>query len=447
MKRIITPWASSGTKNTIPDAAVVPDVGVASYPIGFTPLNATPLTAGGVPVSEGDMNGVLNDVTDILSQNAQGIYFTYDSSYATAISGYPVNAVLAKSGAIGHWLNITAGNTANPDTGGAGWIDFSPKAIQNNSLNHATAAGTADAITATYSPAYAAWADGMTFFVKITAANTTTTPTVSTNGLAAKTIVFGNGIAVKANMLSVGMIAEFKYSSTLDKVLLQNPNLTGGLLNVQTFKTAGAFTYTPTPGTKYYIVDVCGGGGGGGGSSNCTGTQASVGAGGMSGAYGKGIYFPASPAATVAVTVGSAGVGGTVGVGPATAGGTSSFGALLSATGGAGATNGSAYVPPSYGDSFASGASTVMGSNILSIDSQYATLGASLSTTMIGKNGGANSQFGQGGRTSLSSGGSVAGVVGTGNGSGGGGAVTTASGTAKTGGNGTPGIVIVWEYM
>ena len=109
------------------------------------------------------------------------------------------------------------------------WVQ--PVQEQTNAFNHATAGGTSDAITATYTPAYAAWVDGMTFFVKITAANTTTTPTVSPNGLAAKTIVKGAGSALRKDDLVVGMIAEFKYSATLDKVVCQNPDtLTSGIV-------------------------------------------------------------------------------------------------------------------------------------------------------------------------------------------------------------------------
>jgi microcystin-dependent protein len=106
----------------------------------------------------------------------------------------------------------------------AGFVQ--PVTVQTNTLNHATAGGAADAITVTYTPAYTAWVDGMTFFVKITTANTTTTPTVSVNGLTAKTIVKspsgGVGMALAAGDLRQGMIAEFKYSGTLDQVICQN---------------------------------------------------------------------------------------------------------------------------------------------------------------------------------------------------------------------------------
>lgn len=58
--------------------------------------------------------------------------------------------------------------------------------------------GSADAITATYSPAVTALADGQTVAFRSTAANATTTPTFSTNGLTARTIVKCGGQALLA---------------------------------------------------------------------------------------------------------------------------------------------------------------------------------------------------------------------------------------------------------
>lgn len=108
---------------------------------------------------------------------------------------------------------------ADPHTGYATKVG-----VQHNAYNYAVAGGTGDEITVTYSPAYSAWVDGMSFFVKITAANTIAAPTVSPDGLTAKTIVKNTGIELAIGEQQVGMIAEYKYNLTLDKVLLQNPN-------------------------------------------------------------------------------------------------------------------------------------------------------------------------------------------------------------------------------
>jgi len=336
-KRIITAFANSGTKNTIPDTAPGSDDGFANYPNGFPVSNSIDPALGGSYVKRADFNGAMYDVTSILKDQAHGLIYAYDATYATAISGYPVAAILSKVGGVGFWLNTTAGNATNPDTGGAGWVDFSPKSIQNNLNNHATAGGSADAITATYAPAYAAWIDGMTFFVKLTAANTTTTPTVSPNGLTAKTIVKGGGTALSVGDQAVGMIAEYKYNSTLDKVILQNPQNAGRLIGQQSFLTAGTFAYTPTAGTTFVIVEAVGGGG----SSNSW--TSAVPAGyvvlcppAAPGAYGKGKYTTGFSGVTV--TVGAGGVVPATGLITGGTGGTTSFGALMTCAGGVGGT-------------------------------------------------------------------------------------------------------------
>ena len=70
--------------------------------------------------------------------------------------------------------------------------------VQDGKLNWVAAGGTADAITATYSPAITALVDGQICFVRAGAANTTTTPTFSPNGLTARTIVKNGAVALVA---------------------------------------------------------------------------------------------------------------------------------------------------------------------------------------------------------------------------------------------------------
>lgn len=70
--------------------------------------------------------------------------------------------------------------------------------VQDGKLNWVDGGGTADAITATYSPAITALVDGQLCCVRATAANATTTPTFAPNGLTARTIVKVGGTAVAA---------------------------------------------------------------------------------------------------------------------------------------------------------------------------------------------------------------------------------------------------------
>src|SRR5690606_39317329 len=88
----------------------------------------------------------------------------------------------------------------------------------------AAAGGTADAITATYSPAVTSLTNGMTLYVRAALANTTSTPTFSPNGLAATTIVRANNqTLVAGDIAGAGHWLELQYDTTLSKWVLQNP--------------------------------------------------------------------------------------------------------------------------------------------------------------------------------------------------------------------------------
>lgn len=66
----------------------------------------------------------------------------------------------------------------------------------SGAINWVVATGTADAITATYTPPITALVDGQLCFVRASAPNATTTPTFSPNGLTARIITRSGGSAV-----------------------------------------------------------------------------------------------------------------------------------------------------------------------------------------------------------------------------------------------------------
>lgn len=101
--------------------------------------------------------------------------------------------------------------------------------VQQAAYSTSAAGGTADAITGTFTPAITALTNGMTVYVRAASANTTTTPTFSPNGLAAKTVVKGNNLALVAgDIAGAGHWLTLQYDSTLDKWVLLNP-ATGAL--------------------------------------------------------------------------------------------------------------------------------------------------------------------------------------------------------------------------
>ena len=124
--------ASSTYKNTIPTASQIGITnGKASLTDGFPPLTFTPIGSGGVPPFGGDMNGILYEITAIQQWQEAGGFFLYDSTFSTAIGGYPKGAVLQSSSFNGLWVSSAENNTTNPDTGGAGWVSLAFEGLQS----------------------------------------------------------------------------------------------------------------------------------------------------------------------------------------------------------------------------------------------------------------------------------------------------------------------------
>ena len=189
---------------------------------------------------------------------------------------------------------------------------------------------------------------------------------------------------------------------------------------VVTFTSSG--TWTKDAGLKYVVVEVQAAGGGGCGADN--GDTPGIGNGGAGGGYGKKIILASALSATETVTIGAGG-GGTVSNSSPTAGtsgGDSSFGALVTATGGAGgATN---------RDTFSAGGTASLGD--VNIPGSAGYVGFVGLVTL-----GGDSFLGKGGlgKTNTQ-------IVARGYGAGGAGGYEG----DYNGGNGTAGIVIVTEY-
>lgn len=90
--------------------------GAASFDTGFVPDNFTPVAAGGVPPFGQDFNGILNVDTAWMQWMQAGGPIPYDSTFASAIGGYPKGAVLSSAVVLGaQWYSTVENNTTNPD--------------------------------------------------------------------------------------------------------------------------------------------------------------------------------------------------------------------------------------------------------------------------------------------------------------------------------------------
>lgn len=142
--RLPIPWASSGTKNSIPTTSQIGITdGKASYPDGFVPKNFTPIASSGVPPFGGDMNGVIYDLSRAIRWTQSGGKYFYDGTFATAIGGYPQGAIVQSADFTGFWRSTANSNTTDPDAGGAGWVPHFFQGVATQALSNANVTLTA----------------------------------------------------------------------------------------------------------------------------------------------------------------------------------------------------------------------------------------------------------------------------------------------------------------
>lgn len=209
---------------------------------------------------------------------------------------------------------------------------------------------------------------------------------------------------------------------------------------IQTFTSAG--TYTPTAGMLYCVIEVVGNGGGGAGVAATSAAQVAIGGGGGAGEYQRGVFSAATIGASKAITFGTTGAGGTAGQNNGTAGGIVAMTGIISAGGGSGGLASAVSTTSAISQGGAGGTGGSGGS----IVTPGAPGGFGLAHIGFFNYGGAGAsgQYGSGGIATL---GNVVGNAGSGYGAGGSSAVNNTSQSARAGGAGTTGIVIVTEYV
>lgn len=242
------PFATSGDKTAVPDAVDVN--GFVSYTSGYGFDYQRQKTDPAAKNIERDkMNEIFFDITTAISEiQAQGVpdYITSALNGGTAYS-YAANALVRYSGEI--YQSLVGSNTALPTDATKWALIPTGSRIQSATYTSAVSAGTADAITAAFTPAIAALpAAPGTLVVRTRAgfANATATPTFSPNGLTAKTIVKGNNLPLVAGDIpGAGAWIELVYDATLDRWVLQNP-ATGVTSGTQFASNAEAQAYAST---------------------------------------------------------------------------------------------------------------------------------------------------------------------------------------------------------
>lgn len=237
--------------------------------------------------------------------------------------------------------------------------------------------------------------------------------------------------------LGLGNWINISYQRASGRSLVNANSITA--INVQTFTGSGI--YTPTNNMVYAIVEQTAGGGGGG--SVDASVTAGAGGGGAGG-YLRALLTAAQIGVSQAVTINGGGAGGaTGGNNTGSAGGNISLGLLLACVGGSGGTGAGAQVSGGAGGS----ATVTTGVSILAFTGGQGGVGGYASSLGFGGGGGSNPLGAPGGAGLSTGGGPVPGLSAVGYGAGGAGACSGTSSTTQAGGNGSPGVIIITEYI
>lgn len=281
------------------------------------------------------------DAAIVSPSNGMSCYLTsagqaYDyigGAWTARASGTNPNASETVAGKVEMATNAEA--ISGADTGGSG-APLVPTpytvahSVQDSVWTYFADAEASDAYAITPTAAIAAYAAGQRFQFKANTANTgPATLNVSSKGAVA--IKKYTNQALGTGDIPAGGIIDVIHDGT--NFQMQTPAST---LDVQTFTSTGANTWTkPNWGTVARVQIWAGGGSGGQGVVN-----RSAGGGG-GGAYNEAIFALSSLGATETVTIGAGGAAQSSADTDGNVGGNTTFGSLLSAFGGGGGGNGS----------------------------------------------------------------------------------------------------------
>lgn len=229
---------------------------------------------------------------------------------------------------------------------------------------------------------------------------------------------------------------------TLNAVLYDNGVAVStklSIIAIKKFTVSG--NYTPTAGTKFFLVEGVGGGGGSGGCIATTAGTVNGSGGGGGGAYSRKLFDTSVVTGVTAFVIGAAGTAATAGNNVGGNGGSTTFGTtLLTAPGGTGGGGAAA------GARGAGGVGGVVGTGDVSFEGGDGWGGSSatiITVTFLAGGKGGGSLFQEGPRGANIGG---TGLTGQNYGTGGGGSSDSNAAGAKAGAAGTAGYLIITEF-
>lgn len=116
---IATPFATNGTKNDIPETMGLEPQN-ATMDVGFPDITEQPISTGGIPPERADFNGILYALSDNISHINKGLAYSFDTTFATKIGGYPLHAELVMADGT-RVVSTVQNNMNDPDVDLTGW--------------------------------------------------------------------------------------------------------------------------------------------------------------------------------------------------------------------------------------------------------------------------------------------------------------------------------------
>lgn len=121
IETVIASGAKASYVRTIPKTQTKSGSGEMSLDLGWPPECAIPVAAGGKYPQMADANGVLNLLSAAVQQLQARFFGPYNADFATAIGGYPLNAIVSDTTAGKFWVSTAEDNTTAPGSDGASW--------------------------------------------------------------------------------------------------------------------------------------------------------------------------------------------------------------------------------------------------------------------------------------------------------------------------------------
>jgi len=281
--RITKAFGVNGLKNTIPvDSSTTTDNnGVATFDKGFPSITMQPLSAGGIPPSGKDMNGVLYSATLQQQWQNAGMTYPFSQDFSDAVSGYPKGAIVPSSVYTGQWLNLNEANSTPPEsaTGATtGWVPINNYGITQITMTSGSIVMSSlqaakdriiitGALTANVNLIFPAWIKSWVVYNNCTGNFSITCKTAAGTGITVipglASRLFCDGVNItdetyNSNNDMVGMLAAFAMNSAPEGWLIANGSAVSRVTYARLFSRVGTLYGAGDGSTTFNLPDARG---------------------------------------------------------------------------------------------------------------------------------------------------------------------------------------------